>query len=128
MKTKNIICIVCPMGCLLTVSIDDRGNITIKGNKCPRGYEYGLKEVTNPERPFFTVVKVKKGILPVVSVKSTKPIPKDYIPKLMKFLSSIEIEAPIDIHSVIVKNPLGLDLDIVATRRVERIRNTEESR
>ena len=41
---KELICIVCPRGCVLKV--DKQGNVT--GNLCPRGIKYGIQETTNP--------------------------------------------------------------------------------
>lgn len=49
METRNLICIGCPMGCPLVVTIDGE-NIIVSGNTCPHGAEYAKKEVTNPTR------------------------------------------------------------------------------
>ena len=38
---KELICIVCPRGCHLSVDIDNDYKVT--GNLCPRGAEYGVK-------------------------------------------------------------------------------------
>ena len=40
----NIICIVCPKGCRLTV---DENTLAVTGNGCPRGAEYGKNELTH---------------------------------------------------------------------------------
>ena len=44
MENKNLTCIGCPMGCLLTVTYDinDPSNITVTGNTCNRGKLYGI--------------------------------------------------------------------------------------
>ncbi len=44
---KNMICIVCPMGCHLTV---DTETLEVTGNTCPRGEKYGKEELTAPKR------------------------------------------------------------------------------
>lgn len=41
----NIVCIVCPKGCRLTV--DDK-TFEVTGNNCPRGAAYGKTELTSP--------------------------------------------------------------------------------
>ena len=43
---KNLVCIVCPNGCRLTVTEGE--NIEVSGAKCPRGKAYAVSEMTNP--------------------------------------------------------------------------------
>ena len=40
---KEIICIVCPRGCQLTV--DEANGYAVTGNGCPRGAAYGKSEL-----------------------------------------------------------------------------------
>ena len=50
MEERNLICIGCPMGCPLTVTLEDGKVLSVVGNTCPRGDIYARKEVTNPTR------------------------------------------------------------------------------
>ena len=52
----NIICIVCPKGCRLTV---DENTLAVTGNGCPRGAEYGKNELTHPVRVVTSTVRVE---------------------------------------------------------------------
>ena len=70
METRELICIGCPMGCQLTVNMEDADNITVTGNTCPRGEAYGKKEVTNPTRIVTSSVKIIDGTIARVSVKT----------------------------------------------------------
>lgn len=79
MEIRNLTCIGCPMGCPLTVKLEDTEVISIEGNSCKRGAVYGKKEVTNPTRIVTTTVRVSGGTEPVVSVKTKEDIPKDKI-------------------------------------------------
>lgn len=55
--TKELICIACPRGCALTVTIDDATNIIeVSGNSCPKGISYGKQEVLCPMRTLTTTV------------------------------------------------------------------------
>ena len=55
--TKKLICIACPRGCALTVTIDDATNIIeVSGNSCPKGISYGKQEVLCPMRTLTTTV------------------------------------------------------------------------
>ena len=44
MEERNLTCIGCPLGCALKVTIDGE-NVTVTGNTCKRGADYGAKEV-----------------------------------------------------------------------------------
>ena len=78
MDRKEIICIVCPMGCQLEVSKDDISkNYTVKGNKCARGKEYGIKEMSNPTRVLTTTVMLKNATLSVFPSESMHLFPRN---------------------------------------------------
>ena len=115
-ELHEIICIVCPRGCNIIVHSIDGKIIDIKGYSCPQGKEYAKREVRMPVRTLMTVVKCKDGDLPVVSVKTSKPIPKEKLIEVSKYLANISVNAPVGIGDIIVKNILGLDADIIATR------------
>ena len=50
MEKRELICIGCPMGCPLTVTLDGGEVVTVQGNTCPRGDAYARREVTAPTR------------------------------------------------------------------------------
>jgi CxxC motif-containing protein len=119
METKNMICINCPMGCMLEVT-KDGDTYDIKGNSCKRGIDYGTAEMTNPTRTITTSLFVNGGVHPTVSVKTSREIPKGLIFKCMEEMSMLRVKAPIAVGDVIVKNILNTGADIVATRNVDR--------
>ena len=60
--TKELICIACPRGCTLTVTIADATNIIeVSGNSCPKGISYGKQEVLCPMRTLTTTVACKRA-------------------------------------------------------------------
>jgi CxxC motif-containing protein len=115
---KEIICIGCPMGCYLTVDYVGATMRTVSGNRCKVGLKYAKKEVSNPERTLTTTVKVKNGHLPLVSVRTNKPIPKGRIFDAMNLLAKVEVEAPIKIGEPIVQNIFDTGVSVVATKYV----------
>lgn len=115
-RIDEIVCIICPRGCEIKVYSIDGEIIRVEGYSCPRGKEYAEKEVKMPMRTLMTVVKCRGGDLPVVSVKTSKPIPRDKLVEVSKYLANIVADVPVSIGDIIVKNVLGLDSDIVATR------------
>ncbi|MDK2870812.1 MAG: hypothetical protein PWQ16_164 [bacterium] len=122
-KKHNITCIVCPIGCEMEVETKGENGevLSIKGNRCPKGKDYAIQEVTSPKRIVMSVVNVNGSIFPTVSVKTNKPVPKKLIPKVMEELSRIELNAPIGVGDVIIRNVAGTDADIVATRPAPRL-------
>ena len=114
---RELTCIVCPIGCALTVS-DEDGELKVSGNTCPRGAVYGKNEVTNPTRTLTTTVRVGNREKTVVAVKSDRPIPKGMLFEAMKEINAIRANAPIKIGDVLAENLLGV-CNIVATAEVE---------
>ena len=118
---KRLICISCPVGCELTVEIESGKVISVSGNRCPRGEAYAREEVTDPKRVLATSVKVIGGELPLVSVKTSRPIPKTLIPHVMELVKGLSVNAPVEIGQVILENLLDTGTDLVATRAVPRL-------
>lgn len=119
MKTVNLICIGCPLGCPLTVEMDGEKIKSIAGNTCPRGEAYARKELTNPTRIVTSTVKVAGGRLAMVSVKTASDIPKGKIFDCVKALKDVEVKAPVHIGDVIVENVADTGVNIIATKDVE---------
>jgi CxxC motif-containing protein len=117
---KELICIGCPMGCYLTVDYAETKTIAVSGNRCKVGLQYAEKELSNPERTLTTTVKVRNGHLPLVSVRTNKPIPKSRLFEAMDLLANVEVEAPIKLGTTIVKNIFDTGVDIVATKNISK--------
>lgn len=115
---KEIICIGCPIGCPLKINYNQKKVLRVQGNKCKIGLDYAEKECFNPERTLTTTVRVKNGHLPLVSVRTSKPIPKKLIFKVMNLIAKFEVEAPINIGEIIIENLFNTDTNIIATKNV----------
>ena len=118
MKTVNLICIGCPLGCPLTVEMEGNEVKSVSGNTCPRGDAYAKKELTNPTRIVTSTVRVTGGKLAMVSVKTASDIPKDKIFDCVKALKDVEVPAPVKIGDVIVENVAGTGVNVIATKNV----------
>ena len=72
METINLTCIGCPMGCPLTVTMENGEVKDVTGNTCKRGDDYARKEVTNPTRKGVAVpAPVKIGDVIIKDVAGT---------------------------------------------------------
>lgn len=109
---KELICIVCPVGC--HIHVDEQHHIS--GNKCPRGYQYAFVELTNPKRMLTTTVKTVFHNVPRLSVKSKEPVPKAQLFDIMSELNHLLITKHVKIGDIIVSNILGTGVDMVATK------------
>ena len=118
METRNLICIGCPMGCPLTVELENGAVTTVTGNTCPRGDAYARKEVTNPTRIVTSTVQVTGGALPAVSCKTASDVPKDKIFDVVRALKTVEVAAPVAIGQVLLPDAAGTGVDVIATKNV----------
>ena len=119
METKNLTCIGCPLGCSVTVEIEDGQVSRVTGNTCPRGDAYARKEVTNPTRIVTSTVRVSGGKDLMVSCKTKEDIPKDKIFAVTKALEGLCVPAPVHIGDVLLPDVAGTGVAIVATKNVE---------
>ncbi len=107
----ELTCIMCPVGCTLTVT--KKGDeIIVTGNSCPRGHEYGLKETTAPERIVTTVKGYKNG---TICLKTSNPVPKEKVDDVLRAIKEESEPQKIKMGDVYIKNILGLKSDIVVT-------------
>lgn len=117
---KEMICVACPLGCQLKVTLDENDAVTnVTGNTCKRGVEYAHTECTNPTRSLTTTVKVEGGRLPVIPVKSSSALPKGLLFESMSVINDTCIKAPVKIGDVVVKNILNSGIDILATAPID---------
>ena len=115
MEIKNFICINCPLGCPLTVEVENGQVVKVSGNTCKRGETYAVKEITASARTVTSTVRVKGGERPVVAVRTKTDISKDKIFACMEAINKAEITAPVKIGDVVIADVCGTGVDVVAT-------------
>ena len=119
MTTDELVCVLCPNGCVINVTCSDEKTITkIKGNRCPRGMSWARQEIESPVRTFSSNVIVEDGDFITVSVKITKPVPLVKVFDVMEEIKKIRVKAPVSIGQVLLVSPAGMDTEVVATRNV----------
>ena len=118
MEKRELTCIGCPMGCMLTVTMENGEVTEVKGNTCPKGDIYARKEVVNPTRIVTSTIKITGGDKERVSVKTAADIPKDKIFDVMKDIDEAVATAPVHIGDVLVKDVAGCGVDVIATREI----------
>lgn len=116
---SQLICIGCPVGCLITVNKDADGTLVISGNSCPKGEAYARNEMTAPVRSVTSMVRVVSGKGKVVPVKTAGEIPKDKIKDCMKEIRKASTKAPVHVGDVLIENVAKTGISIIATGNVE---------
>lgn len=97
---RHLTCIICPLGCELTVQTEGEKILSVTGNTCPRGERYAMNECTAPVRT-------------LIPVKSAAPIPKEHVLDAMALLRDVVAPLPVQIGDVIAKDVFGTN--IIAT-------------
>ena len=108
-KQGNMICTVCPKGCVMQV---ERVPFAVSGNQCDRGEVFAKQELESPKRVVTAIVKAGNS---TVSVRTDKPIDKADIFKVMKAVKRIKVETPVAPGQVVASDIAGTGADLVAT-------------
>ncbi len=116
---REFVCIVCPVGCHLTVDFDEQGEVTVSGNKCPRGETYAREEVLAPKRTVTATARVNGTVHRRVSVKTDGPLPVEHINELLDRVYELSLDPPVRLGDVLIENVRETGINLVATRTVE---------
>ena len=112
MEEKKLTCIMCPIGCSLTVKKKADGTVEVFGNSCPRGEAYGKQEIIEPKRIITTITKYKTG---TISLKTSKEVKKELYFDILKEINAKKPKNEYKIGDVFIKNILNTDADIIVT-------------
>lgn len=116
MTTKEkIICVGCPMGCRVTLTISNREVMAVDGNKCKQGEKYVLEEYHNPVRILTTTLLTQGSSQRLLPVRTAKPIPKAKMMSAVRILAKVRVKPPIKIGEVVAAKPSGIEVDVMAT-------------
>lgn len=111
---KDLICIVCPRGCHLKV--EEGEPVSVTGNRCPRGAEYGKNEVTHPTRMVTSTVKITGALHRRCPVKTSAAVPREKIMEIMQALADVTLTAPVHCGQVVLSKAAGTSADIICTK------------
>jgi len=120
---RSLTCIVCPIGCSLDVEEDANSdeNMSVTGNRCPRGEVYAREEIRAPKRVVTATCRIEGEVgsassVRRVPVKTASPCPRERIPALLHDIYKIRLALPVRAGDVIIADWKGENIDVVATR------------
>lgn len=115
--TRDLICIVCPKGCPLTVELDGKEVKSVSGFTCPRGKQYAIDECTHPMRTVTSTARTANG--GVIPVKTSGTIPKELMFALMTEINKATVSLPARIGDVVIANVLNTGVDVIVTANMD---------
>lgn len=118
---KRFTCIICPNGCEITAKLNGKKIVSVAGNRCKKGGAYVRQELTCPMRTFSTSIILEGGKIPLVSVRLTKPVPKEKIFAVNELIHRQKAQAPVRIGQIVLENVLGLGSDVIITKNADRL-------
>ena len=115
--TRDLICIVCPKGCPMKVTLEGKEILNIEGFTCPRGKQYAIDECTHPMRTITSTVRTSNG--GVVAIKTDKTVPKELMFDCMKEINKAVATLPVRIGDLLIENLLGTGANVVITANMD---------
>lgn len=109
-------CRICPKACRIIVSED--GEIT--NAKCEKGELNAKNELLPSRKVLTTTVKTAFGKIPVLPVKTDRPIEISKIKDVMKIINKIVVNRPLSLGEVVYKNILE-DINLICTVNMNRL-------
>lgn len=115
-KETGIICVMCPLACQVTVTVDDEGNISgVADYLCKQGEKYAVAECKFPGRVLTTTVLTEGSSHRLLPVRTARPVPKDRLMEVMYSLSQIKVKPPIKMGQIIMSDIEKTGVDLVST-------------
>jgi CxxC motif-containing protein len=114
-SVKEMVCIVCPVGCRLKVTV--RGEeVSVSGNRCPRGEVYGREEILAPKRVVTATCALRSAAHPRVPVGTDGPLPSELIDDLLKEIYRLSVSPPVAMGDVLIENFRGTGVNVKVNR------------
>ncbi|OEU44333.1 MAG: hypothetical protein BBJ60_10345 [Desulfobacterales bacterium S7086C20] len=114
--TKEVICILCPLGCRMEAQIEEQKVTKVEGNGCKKGVKHAEREVFFPGRVLTTTIRTEIPEVPLLPVRSDKEIPKEKLIACMREIANLKMSGSVKIGEAMIRDIIGLGVDIIACR------------
>ena len=116
--SKDVICIMCPLGCPMKVDVEGQEVTEVQGHRCKKGVKHAEKEVFFPGRILTTTISTHIQGVPLLPVRSNKEIPKERLIEAVRTISNHSVTEPVEMGQSVIEDILGLGVDIIACRTI----------
>ena len=117
-NTKEMICIVCPVGCHLQVTTDGE-EVKVTGNRCSRGEEYAREEMLSPKRVVTATCRLEDPQHPRLPVKTDAALPFEKIEDLLAEVYSLSVKPPVKVGQVLIEDFAKTGVNLVSSRTIQ---------
>jgi len=115
MRERRLTCIACPRGCLLTIRFDGAEVLSVTGNACPKGLDYGRQEAVAPMRMLTTTVATDDPEHPRLPVRLSREVPLADQRVYLQALRRIRVVRTCRPGDILAVNLLNRGVDVIAT-------------
>ena len=116
MTKPEIICVGCPLGCRVTLTVGPDSHIeSMVGNRCREGEKYVAAEFQNPARVFTATVLTEGDDRRLLPVKTDRPVPKSRLKELSRAVARMRIKPTVGMGQEIAHDILGTGANLVST-------------
>ena len=93
---QDMVWIACPLGCRLSVGRSSLGSeVSVTGNRCPKGELYAQEELLSPKRIVTAVVRTDSADYPCAPVRTDRPLPRERTRELLAELGRMRVALPV---------------------------------
>ena len=117
----ELTCIVCPIGCRMTMAPTADGEIEVSGNRCKRGVAYAREEVQDPRRVLTGTCAISGADAARLPVRSSNGVPIDDLAPFLKSMYELRLTAPVKRGTLIASDLGGTGINLIATMTAELI-------
>jgi len=121
MNNIEICCGICPIKCMISVRVDENGEIKrTSGYGCTRGKNLAIDRVMYPREVFTGEVKVNVGdSVVMLPVTTTRPIPREALSYAADILTKISPMPPIKKSESIIIDFIDRGVNLIALEDVK---------
>jgi CxxC motif-containing protein len=104
----------------MELEIEDGKLQAVRHNSCKRGITYAQQEFYDPRRMVTATAAISNGVVKRIPVRTSSPLPVQHIPGILEAIYALQLSAPIEIGTQVIKNFADTGVDVMTTRNVAR--------
>ena len=115
MSIKEFTCTECYNHCHLTVT-EENGQLTVSGNKCPRGDKHGREEFAGDRKVVRGFVRSSVDGVGKVPVETSTAVSKGMVYKVTLAIKHLSLDHPVTAGDVVCPNISNTEADLIVSR------------